>query len=248
VLIIVGGVLGLFLALMVCLELGRRIGRRRVAEPREGLATVEGAVFALLGLLLAFSFSAASSRFDTRRKLIVDEGNAVDTAYRRLDLLPAPAQAKLRPLFGQYLDVRFAYYRRLASLASETDVEARTVALEDEIWSEARAGCRAAGTPEAPLLVLPALNAMFDLMTARVEAVRAHLPGLIVGLLIVLELICALLAGYGMSARSWLHVVCFAAIIAVTTYIVFDYEFPRVGLIRVDRFDHVLLDLRARMP
>ena len=51
-----------------------------------GAGIVEGAVFALLGLLLAFTFAGAASRFDDRRKLIVEESNAIGTAYLRLDL------------------------------------------------------------------------------------------------------------------------------------------------------------------
>ena len=66
--------MGLFLGMLILLEVGRRIGARRLAEDSTGatagVGTVEGAVFALLGLLIAFIFSGAASRFDTRRQLI----------------------------------------------------------------------------------------------------------------------------------------------------------------------------------
>jgi hypothetical protein len=66
---------GLFVGMILLLELGRRLGRRRQGKQEEGaragLGAVEGAVFALLGLLIAFTFSGAASRFDTRRQLIV---------------------------------------------------------------------------------------------------------------------------------------------------------------------------------
>ncbi len=84
---------GLLLALLVAAEIGRRIGIARIARDPEGLpkgvGAVEGAVFALLGLLLAFSFSGAASRFEDRRHLITAETNAIGTAYLRIDLLPA---------------------------------------------------------------------------------------------------------------------------------------------------------------
>ena len=67
---------------------------------------MEGAVFALLGLLVAFAFSGAATRFDTRRQLIVEETNAVGTAYVRLDLLPAEVQPTLRARVRQYLATR----------------------------------------------------------------------------------------------------------------------------------------------
>src|SRR5262249_6396988 len=87
----------LFVALLASLELGRRWGRARIASDpdsrREGLGGVEGAVYGLLGLLVAFSFSGAAARYEVRRDQIVQEANAIGTAYLRLDFLPEPARA-----------------------------------------------------------------------------------------------------------------------------------------------------------
>jgi len=75
---------GLFLGMLLFLEIGRRIGVRRRKEQAgtgaEGVGAVDGAVFALLGLLIAFTFSGAAARFDTRRQLIVEETNDIGTA------------------------------------------------------------------------------------------------------------------------------------------------------------------------
>src|SRR6187455_2165271 len=85
----------LFAAMLLCLEIGRRVGTARLARDPDGLtkgaSAAEGAVFALLGLLLAFTFSGAASRFEDRRWFINDEANAIGTAYLRLDLLPEEA-------------------------------------------------------------------------------------------------------------------------------------------------------------
>ncbi len=87
--------LALFAGMLLLLDIGRRIGARRRAQDAggagAGTGAVEGAVFALLGLLVAFTFSGAASRFDARRALVVEEANAIGTAYLRLDLLPASA-------------------------------------------------------------------------------------------------------------------------------------------------------------
>ena len=82
--------LSLLLDMLLLLEVGRRIGRRRRAKDAAGawgLGAVEGAVFGLLALLMAFTFSGAAARFDTRRQLIVEETNVIGTAYLRLDPL-----------------------------------------------------------------------------------------------------------------------------------------------------------------
>ena len=62
-------------------------------------------------LLVAFTFSGAAARFDTRRQLIVEETNAIGTASLRLDLLPAAVQPPLRAHFRQYVAARLEVYR-----------------------------------------------------------------------------------------------------------------------------------------
>ena len=114
--------IALFLGMLILLEIGWRIGIRRWAKDpegaRAGVGTVEGAVFALLGLLIAFTFSAAASRFDARRQLIIEETNDIGTAYLRLDLLPAEAQPGLREKFREYVDARLEVYRKLPDIAA----------------------------------------------------------------------------------------------------------------------------------
>jgi len=107
----------LLAAVIACIELGRRIRIRRNQkdEAPSGLSTIDGAVFGLMGLLLAFTFSGAESRFDTRRQLIVQESNAIGTAYLRVDLLPATAQPQLREDFRSYTDSRIALYHAISN-------------------------------------------------------------------------------------------------------------------------------------
>ena len=85
----------LFVGMLLCLEIGRRFGLRRVARSGDasGFGAAEGAIFALFGLLVAFTFSGAAVRFDSRRALIADEANAIGTAYLRVDLLSPAAAA-----------------------------------------------------------------------------------------------------------------------------------------------------------
>ena len=80
--------------------------RRRGAEDSayEGIGAIEASVFALLCLLLGFSFAGGTSRLDSRRQLIVEEANAIGTAYLRLDLLVTEGQLEMRHLFREYLD------------------------------------------------------------------------------------------------------------------------------------------------
>ena len=75
-----------FASSLILLNYGRHLGLRYLQRQKEtanmaGLTTVEGAVFALIGLLLAFTISGALQRFDERRQLVVQEANAASTAH-----------------------------------------------------------------------------------------------------------------------------------------------------------------------
>ena len=244
----------LFLGMLLLLEAGRRIGIRRRANDTEGAqvgtGAVEGAVFGLLGLLIAFTLSGAASRFDTRRQLIIEETNAIGTAYLRLDLLPADLQPALRESFRRYVDARLEVYRKMPNLAAVKVELARVTALQGEIWSQAVTACRETASQPATMLLLPALNEMIDITTTRTMALQMHPPTVIFAMLGGLALLSALLAGYGMAGsatRSWLYLLGFATIMAVTVYVILDIEFPRLGLIRVDAFDQALIELRQSM-
>jgi len=161
---------------------------------------VEGAVFSLLGLLIAFTFSGAASRFDSRRQLTTEEANDIGTAYLRLDLLPNPAQAALRDMLRQYLDSRIETYRKLPDMEAAKAELARSLKLQGEIWTATVAACRDSGPTPAHVLLLPALNQMFDIVTTRIESTRIHPPVIIFVMLGVLTLAASFLAGYDMAS------------------------------------------------
>jgi hypothetical protein len=244
----------LFLGMLLLLELGRRIGTRRLARDTEGaragLGAVEGAVFGLLGLLIAFTFSGAAARFDTRRQLVVEETNAIGTAYLRVDLLPADAQPALRETFRRYVDSRLDVYAKLPDIEAAKKELARSNEVQGELWTQAVAACRKFNSQPATMLLVPAMNQMIDIATTRTMAAQMHPPTIIFVMLAALALVSALLAGYGMAggkSRSWIHMLGFAAIMALTVYVILDIEYPRLGSIRVDAFDQALVDLRQSM-
>lgn len=240
--------------ILVLLEIGRRIGVRQLAEEGEsaskGLGAIEGAIFGLLGLILAFSFSGALTRFDARRYLVVEEANDIGTAWLRIALLPADAQPHMRDLFRRYLDSRIEVYRKVPQMAAVKAELARAANLQSEIWALAVTSSREGGMVQAPMLLLPALNAMFDIATTRTEAARVHPPLMIFAMLGALTLACSLFAGYDMAIRrrlNVLHSIAFAVVLSVTAYVIIDLEYPRLGLIQVSDSDRVLVDLRRSM-
>ena len=241
----------LFAALLTALTLGRRIALRHVkddAEPK-GSPAVEGAVFGLLGLLIAFTFLGASNRFENRRTLIVEEANAISTAYLRIDLLPPETQPQLRDDFREYVDARVAVYRAMANQGPVREAIQHVETLQDRIWKRAVSACRL-GTPRPDGLILPSINAMLDLITTREVANQTHPPAVVYGMLVLLALVCAGLAGYGMTGEAAVQrtfAIAFAAVLTVTLYVIVDLEFPRAGFIRIDAADQLLVDVREEM-
>jgi len=199
-----------------------------------------------LGLLLGFAFAGATSRLDARRELIVREANAIGTAYLRTDLLPAVAQPGTRQLFRRYVEARLHAFERSLDAESSAQASLDATALQQEIWAAAIAARGLDSTGDVARMVVPALNEMIDVTTARMVAQQTRLPALILWLLIGLSLLSALVAGYAMAARgrrSPLHMALYAAAISLTTYAVLDLDNPRLGLIRLDAAEQVLQQL-----
>lgn len=238
--------------LLACIEMGRRIRlRHKDEEASGGLSVIDGAVFGLLGLLLAFAFSGADARFEARRQLIVQETNEIGTAWLRVNLLPASAQPQLRADYRQYVDDRIAFYRDLNDNPQQARADfANSNALQTKIWSESIAAARQDPNPAVLSLVLSSLNDMIDITTTRAVALETHPPLAIYILLFVLALASSLIAGFSMGdrrKRPWLHTIVYAVALTVTIYTILDLEFPRAGIVRVDRYDQVLINQRNSM-
>ncbi len=244
----------LFAGSLILQEIGRRLGTRHAANvpggAPAGLGAIESAVFALMGLLLAFTLSGALQRFDARRQLIVDEANAIRTVNLRIDLLPAGAQPALRQRLRDYVTARLELYRAPMDFSRFTEEfsaegQKRIRAVQGELWRTAVSDCTAHSLPAACTLLLPAMNQLFDVGETRFTIGQRHPPNAIFIMLFGIGLASSLLAGFGMGGgrtRSWLHVVGFAAAVAITLFIITDLEVPRLGLITLGAFDHVLYD------
>ncbi len=245
---------GLFVGMLVMFEVGRRVGLRRIARDPDGAhagtGVIEGAFFALLGLLIAFTFSGAAGRFDERRALVIEEVNDIGTAWLRIDLLPEPAHVPMRQLFRDYVDSRLAIYQRVHEGQPYQAELSRSQQLQEDIWQLGASSAHASPTPALVALFLNTTNDMIDMTTTRTAATLIHPPRIVFIMLIIMALAGAMLAGDAMArskARSWGHVAGFAVLVSLTVYVIIDIEYPRAGFIRVDAIDQLLVELRQSM-
>jgi hypothetical protein len=229
--------------MLVLIEAGRRF-RINHKAPLES-AAIESAIFALFGLLLAFTFSGAVTRYDNHRELLVEETNAIGTAYLRLDLLPPAAQPALRQLFRDYTTSRLHLYDSVSP-----EISPATEHLQREIWQQSVAATTAPGANvDAAKLLLPALNTMIDITGTRQNAFNMHPPDVVFWLLFAFSGGAAFLAGYSMTShgRSWFHMFALALAVTLTIYATLEIEYPRQGLIRLNDTDITLINLRNSM-
>jgi hypothetical protein len=233
----------LFPAILALLELGRYVRIRHNAAPTS--SAVEGAVFALFGLLLAFTFSGAMTRYDAHRSLTIEETNDIGTAYLRLDLLPVSSQPALRQLFRDYTTSRLHLYDAVAP-----EISPQSIRLQHEIWQQAVCASAAPGaSQDAAKLLLPAINNMIDITATRQNAFNMHPPVIVYLLLFALSCGCAFMAGYGMSgvSQNWFYAITLALTVTLTIYATLEVEYPRRGLIRLTNTDQTLINLRNFM-
>ena len=233
----------LFPAMILLLELGRRL--RRSGSTATGSSAIEGAIFGLFGLLLAFTFSGAISRYDNHRLLLTEEVNDIGTAYLRLDLLPPQMQPELRRLFRDYTNSRLGLFDAVGD-----EITPETLRLQGTIWQRATTAASSPGAaPDAAKLLLPAIGDMIDITSTRQNAFNMHPPPVVYWLLFAFSGGSALMAGYSMKpgGRDWVYSVALALAVTLTVYTILDVEYPRRGLIRLDDHDRMLISLRESM-
>jgi hypothetical protein len=142
-----------------------------------------------------------------------------------------------------------AYYEEIADVQRAKAERNRARALQDVIWRQAIEASRAEKNPAVLSLVGSGLNAVIDLEVERIAALRRHPPAVIYGMLFAVGFASAFLAGYSTAGgpRNWSRVVVFSASLAVSVFVIFNLEYPRYGLIRLEIADQPLVDVLERM-
>jgi hypothetical protein len=247
-------VICLFLSMLISLYFGRKYvdwqERYGHKNPKTVNAMAEGAIFALLGLLVAFTFSTASQRFDGRRALIIEETNAIGTAYLRLDLLPSDLSLTIKSEFKEYIRKRLELYKRISEPTAAKQSLIESEELQKKIWDKSLKGCSESQESYSCMLLLPALNNMFDIANTRLNHTQIHPPVVIFLFLIGLALLSSFLAGYNFTinkSTGGIYVLSYSFVITLTIYLIIDMEYPRLGLIRVDSFDQILMDIEKSL-
>jgi hypothetical protein len=228
--------------LMVSIAAGYRIGLRHQTgmsdADRSQIFAIQGSLLGLLALLLGFTFAMTVSRFDTRKQLVLDEANAIGTAYLRTRLLPEPFAAHAARLLRNYVDVRLKFYSAGVDQLKLNSVNDETERIQSALWSNAEAAAKSDIRAVPTGLFIESLNEVIDLHAKRVTALENHVPESILFLLTAVALLSLGITGYGCGLAGRPHYVVMtvmAVLIAAVMYLISDLDRPRRGLIRVSQ-------------
>lgn len=199
-------------------------------DQRTHAGVLLGALLALLGLLLAFSFNIVESRFQSRKQLVLQEANAIGTTYLRAGLLPAPHPGHIRGLLHAYVKPRLAieHPRDLPTLLAEAEN------FHARLWRSAEQAASVDPDAETVGLFLTSLNDVIDLHQERITVSLYHrLPRpILISLFLLASLSIAVLgfsAGLG-NSRTPLPTaaVMFAIALVVSLIIELDRPWQRI--------------------
>lgn len=238
--------LALFLLMVLALEMGAMAQRRfapgaRDGEHSEGLLL--SATLALLGLLIAFTFSLAISRYDARRVHVVAEANAIGTAWLRAGLAGTAENKELQQSITRYTDVRLGLSKGRGSAI----VERETTDAQARIWSALERT-----VPNAPPALVnslvTAVNEMFDAASTRKAERGEKIPAHVLELLVLYTVMSAGIVGYVMNASGRRHLAVTSilfGLLALAITLILDLDRPRRGSILVSQ--QPMIDVRASM-
>lgn len=239
----------LFVAMLTIIIAGYKLGLKK-ADAGADHGTLLSSLLALLGLLLAFSFGMAGSRYDDRRNCIINESNAIGTAILRSGLYPDSLHQEFKKAFKHYIDARISFLEagrneEHLSLALKNSTEAG-----NSLWEKARVQSFPESQRTATMLMIPALNEMLDSASLVNESFNITVPDSIVFLLLIFSAISSFFIGYNCGVKKGfdkLLITGFCALTCVVIYIIFDLDRPRRGLIDNNYQVHLLKELKESL-
>src|SRR3979409_289684 len=149
-----------FVSLSLASAAGARLRKRYPSvsdEQKDDLSVILAAILTLLALIVGFSFSMATNRYDQRKNFEEAEANAIGTEILRADFLPPADAAAVRKLLGDYLRQRIGFSNKKKGCERAARVAQRRSQLEAALWAAVR-GPAAAQPPPVAALVLVGRN------------------------------------------------------------------------------------------
>jgi hypothetical protein len=215
---------------------------------KSDIALILGSVLTMLALLLAFTYSMAENRFETRRQLVIEEANAIGTTYLRAKTLPEPRSSEIQHLLRQYAALRVEIGDKVSGdMETIREIRNRTTKVNDVLWSHAAAIARETQNPVISIF-LQSLNEMIDLREKRWAAFNNRVPSSIYIVIVIFSIITVWLVGYYFKShgrREQMMTIMFSLLVSLVIWLIMDLDQPVRGAIRTSQ--QSLIDLNQSL-
>src|SRR5580698_4182414 len=221
----------LWLAAWVGAKLHERWDEQMGEDVRSDFEVVQAATLTLLGLIIGFSFSMATGRYDLRKGYEESEANAIGTEYVRADLLPAEEGAQLRRLLRQWVDLRIRFYNT-RDMEDLRQIDGETAQVGTQLWGAASKPAMVQPTPVTAL----AVAGMNDVLNSEGYTQAAwwnRIPVAAWVLMFGIAFFCNGLVGFGSRQLKPRLFMILPLVVAISFFLIADIDSPRGGVIRV---------------
>lgn len=238
----------LFILMLISCFIGKRTGNYiRNKKDNKDKSTETSGLVALLFFLLAFTFGMSGDRYDSRRKIVIEEANDIGTAILRSDLYPDSTRTLFRKDFKEYVEARISYYQVGADVKGILKADSLSQVISGKLWKRACSLSKDPANLAATQQMIPALNTMIDITTSRIAGEKAKVPESILIMLFFLALISSFYGGYSEGRKGkidWLIQIGFCLLVSLVVLFTLDLDRPRRGFVNLDVPNQTIIDLR----
>jgi hypothetical protein len=215
--------------------MGGRYLREHSGTLREPFGVLQGALFGVVGLILAFGLSLAVGRYEARRAATLAEANAIGTTYLRAQLIAEPARTPSLDLLRRYTSLAVSVSKEVPNGTRMRATTAAEEALQRRLWRLAGQAVSTAPAASAPRLYVDSLNPMIDQQSVRLSSLNNRVPSAVLGLEVIgAALALGLLAMHiSILGRGLVPMLVAAALMTLLLLVTFDLDRPTRGLIKV---------------
>ncbi|MGH7802142.1 MAG: hypothetical protein ACREOW_16200 [Thermodesulfobacteriota bacterium] len=232
---------GLFfvVVLLGSLEAGYRIGRWRVRTTDESGRKDEGdlvlaSMYTLLGLVLAFTYPFTLSRADQRKQAVIDEADAIGTAFLRAGMAPEPTRTELRTLILDYARTRVVTVETAGSADQLRKTLSRTLQAQSKIWPTTERMVKAKPAGPVEVSIVQSINEVLDMHTKRLAVSFDRLPGIVLLMLVFLAGASLAITGFNAGLSGHLNrwrLTSLTLILAAVMLVIIDFDRPIRGFV-----------------
>jgi hypothetical protein len=231
----------LLLILLVFIEAGFRLGLRHGPAQKDTEKTLRGdvtlsAMLALLGLMLAFTYAFSLSRADLRKQAVVDEANAIGTAFLRADLVAEPGRSELRQYLLEYARTRVFTAEGVEDRQHLNELIGHSLEAQGKLWPATKLAIQGGVSTPLEALLVQAINGVLDAHTTRFAVGFDNLPPIVLFALILIAALSMAGAAHNAGLRGrmirW-RMISFALIMVTLIVIIVDFDQALRGFIQV---------------